>query len=831
MSRSAANVVISGMGMVTCLGADVRSTWRGVLDGRGGFGALTALDSVEPVDAAEPQHCLGCQCEGAIDDPTDEAPREVRLLGAALREAWHEAFQSSDPPYPAHRCGYVLGTTLHGMRQGGRFLRTGDHRFFADFLAGATLRRAALGMYPRGPMLTTCSACSSGLGSIALALTLLRSGELDVVAAGGYDPISEYAYAGFKSLRLVAAGRSRPFTKARDGLNIGEGYAVVILELADAAAARGVRESGASWVRGLGESSDAHHLTQPHPEGAGASRAIRAALDHARVEPSDIGLISAHATGTPNNDGAESAALAAVFGQSLSRVPVVAFKTHIGHTLGGAGAAELILAAVALHEQVIPPAAASPPDGARELEFPAIQLNNGPARRASFDTTLNLSLGFGGANSCAILARSPELPDRRAAPSDAGPREVFVTGVGIILPGAVGNDEFAALLAATEVGLEAPPRSGTVAEDRYAHLIHARRLRRMSDYVKLTLGATVIAFTDAHIPDIPIFAEGCSALLGTTHGSTGYCEAYYSQVVKEGIAAANPLLFAEGVPNAAAAQMSMMFQIKGSCQTLIGSRTAGLDALRMAALRISTGEWERAIVSAGEEHSALVDEAYRAHGLLSAGDPGKAMVDRRGFTTGAGAASFVLESRASIEGRGCTVDQVARGRIVASAARSCPRLLGREGIERVRGCLEQIETPSHIFSSANATWLDRVEAAGIGASRRGLEPAIVSAMHGHMAETFSVGPLAGIAGVLVADSFEILGAGGEARGVFPPLRSPWTGNARGALPSRGGTTTDFGVLATDYAGLISAMSVRYLNGRSHRGGADPHPRQTELVVS
>jgi 3-oxoacyl-[acyl-carrier-protein] synthase II len=794
MNQPHAQVVITGMGLVTCLGSDAPSTWRGVVERRSGIGPLTALEAVAEGTKPEDVRWRGCQAPDPPGSRGAEWPREARLLGRALDEAWREADLGEKPPYRPERCGYAIGTTLHGMRQGGAYLRTADPRHFADFLAGATLRRATHGAYPRGPRLTTCAACSSGLGSVGLAMTLLRAGVLDLVLAGGYDAISEYAYAGFNSLRLIAADPTRPFCRGRDGMTIGEGYAVVVLERAGDAAARGALP--VAWVRGLGESSDCHHLTQPHPEGDGAVRAIRAAMTSAGVGPDEIGLISAHATGTPNNDVAEASALRTAFGARLEHVPVVAFKTHIGHALGGAGAAELVLSATALREQTVPPTANVEPG---EIEFPSIRLNTGPARRERLGAAMSLSLGFGGANSCAILGPAVGMPAPKEPARDAPLREVLVTGVGVVLPGAIGNEQLASLLAA-EPGTG--PRAGPIEEDCYAHLINARRMRRMSDYVKLTLGATAVAFEDARIADAPAFTDGCSAILGTTHGSAGYCEAYYTQIVKEGMAAANPMLFAEGVPNAAAAQLSLMLQVKGFCQTIVGTRTAGLDALWLAALRIATGEWERAIVSAGEEHSPLVNRLYKHLGLHASDGSGSPFRPGRGFVTGAGAATLILESRASCTARGARP----RGQILAGASLSTECLAGREGIDCVRRGLEAVGGPDQVMSSANGTWIDRVEAMGIAASRRRRGAAVVSSIYGHIAETFSVGPLAAIAGALLGAR-----AARDGHGVLPALRSDWNGYRNLAVPARSGMAArDVGVLCSDYTGLCSAVSFRYL---------------------
>src|SRR5207248_3273401 len=158
-----------------------------------------------------------------------------------------------------------------------------------DFLSASTIERAAHDLNFTGPAATTCSACSSSLGAIALAVTLLQSNDLDLVIAGGYDTISEYAYAGFNSLRLVAPGALRPFARDRQGMKLAEGYGIVVLERASDAQRRGAKPL--ATILGYGESADAHHLTQPHPEGEGAARAMAAALKSANLSSGEIDLI------------------------------------------------------------------------------------------------------------------------------------------------------------------------------------------------------------------------------------------------------------------------------------------------------------------------------------------------------------------------------------------------------------------------------------------------------------------------------------------------------------------------------------------------------------
>ena len=656
------SIVITATGVACGLGLNAEAAWRAVCAARRGIGPLPDMESPLPPGSDGGQ---------ALPLPADfepTLPREARYLRWAIRQALRQA---GDLPCPPQRRAIMLGTTLHGMRAGGRFFRSNDFAQLADFLAGDVVEKAAAGLDLHGGAATTCSACSSSLGSVALGVTMLQRGEADVVIAGGYDPVSEYAWAGFNALRLVSGPPLRPFTVGRCGMKLAEAYAIVVLERADDAARRGQRSL--ATVAGWGESADAHHLTQPHPQGNGAAAAMRQALARAGVAPEQIGLISAHATGTPDNDAAEFAAMRQVFGERLAATPVVAFKSHLGHTLGAAGAIELIFSAMAMRDGVVPPTAL---DAGEQVEFAELRLNRSAAPAASSITaTLNTSLGFGGANTSVVLRRAdncdealdPRAPrhatdhavepglsvgrsseestahavasvDRSSALTRAArDRAVVVTGVGLILPGFYARDDWLA---------NPRDRSTTPAETidfaRVESIVSARRVRRMSDYVKLTLAAATLAgreaFGDAGVP------ADTAAILGTTHGSAGFSETYYRQLIAEGVSAANPLLFAEGVPNAAAAQLSLMLGLTGACQTIVGTQTAGLDALRLAMLRIGAGEIDRCIVSAGEEDSPIVAAAYArcADGVAAA------------FDHVAGAVALVLESADGAAARGAT---------------------------------------------------------------------------------------------------------------------------------------------------------------------------------
>ncbi len=753
MATAAQGIVISGAGLATSLGVGREATWSAVRGGRIGLGPYTQIEDpaqaergggeVRPVTGVYPG-----------DDPDE--PRESAFLRFALDEALrHAGLDPADQarwPVAPERCGVMLGTTLHGMTAAGRMVRSGSAEPLRDFLAPAVLARATRHLRLEGFAATTCSACSSGLGSLLLAATLLRNHELDLVIAGGYDPISEYAYAGFNSLRLVDERLPRPFARDRAGMKVSEGYGIFVVERRAEVERRGATPF--LHVRGGGESADAHHLTQPMQDGSGAGRAIVTALQRAAVAPSEVDLIVAHATGTPDNDAAEVAALSSVFGDALPGVPTAGLKSRLGHTLGAAGAAELILAGLAIRDDVLPTTATTT---AEAIDFENLHLAEGDSRPAELHTCVNTSLGFGGANTCVVASdRAPAVDASTNAPPPG--REVWVTGLGIVVPGAVGREAFAELLRRP---VDGEPATGPIDEANYLHLLHARRVRRLSDYVKLTLAAANLAFADADVADDQreAFTADCAGLLGTMHGSTHYSYEYYRGIVDDGLATANPMLFAEGVPNAGAAHLSMALKLRGACQSIIGSRTAGLDALRLAALRIADGSLDRCVVCAGEEHDKLVERCYAKLGLP--------------LRTCAAAVSLVLESRATAEARGATCHGIINtGRSVNFNHRM------RNGVYGLRRLImaEREVGVDRLLRCPTGTWLDRVEQAALKekAETPGRQrPIEVSSLGRRLAECFSAGPMAAVAALLLRDEPDITPAAvsaGDFNGQFSLVR-------------------------------------------------------------
>jgi 3-oxoacyl-[acyl-carrier-protein] synthase II len=250
----------------------------------------------------------------------------------------------------------------------------------------------------RGPQTIIANACASGANAVGHAWHLIRHGHAERVLTGGYDALSHLVFSGFDSLQALSLTECRPFDSRRDGLALGEGAAVLALETLERAVNRGAEILGE--VCGYGAATDAHHLTQPHPEGDAALQSMRAACTSAGIQPGQIGYVNAHGTGTPLNDSAEAAAINRWADGDVARIPVSSTKAGIGHLLGAAGAVETVVCLMALREQWLPPMrAVATPDEA--CAFPLVR----EPGRAKLEYALTNSFGFGGANASLVMRR------------------------------------------------------------------------------------------------------------------------------------------------------------------------------------------------------------------------------------------------------------------------------------------------------------------------------------------------------------------------------------------------------------------------------------------
>lgn len=362
----ATRIVVTGLGATTPLGRNVADTWSALLAKESGISALEQ----DWIAQYEVPVTIAGQAKVAAGEVL--TPQEVKRLDPssqfaliAGREAWADA---GSPEVEPERLAVEFATGIGGvwtLLDAFDTLKEKGPRRVLPMTVPMLMPNgpaAAIGMdiAARGGVRTAVSACASSTESIANAIARLRSGEIDIVVAGGCEAaIHPLPIAAFASMHAVSrrndepAKASRPYDVNRDGFVMGEGGAALVLETLEHAQARGAKIY-AELVGGA-VTSDAYHITAPDPEGTGAARAVIAALKQAGIEPNQVSHINAHATSTPVGDIAEYTALKRVFGDHLEKIPVSATKASTGHLLGGAGAIEAIFTVLALHHRVLPP--------------------------------------------------------------------------------------------------------------------------------------------------------------------------------------------------------------------------------------------------------------------------------------------------------------------------------------------------------------------------------------------------------------------------------------------------------------------------------------------
>jgi 3-oxoacyl-[acyl-carrier-protein] synthase II len=399
-------VVVTGIGLVTPVGVGRVETWEALLAGRSGIDRVRYFDT-----SALPVH-LGAEVTSFAPErfvrrqPVGSMGRASHLAIAAARLALEDG--GIDPrAWPRERVAVLMGTT------------SGEAEFIERYndckqAGGLTAVPGALpGKYPcnviparvaaefdaRGPCLTIPTACAAGNYAVGYGFDLIRGGRADLALAGGSDPFSRINYTGFARLGAIAPERCQPFDRHRRGMIPGEGSAMLVLEEAAAAAARGATIY--AEVLGYGVTCDAHHMTAAHPQGDGAVRAMAMAMRDSGVTADEIDYVSAHGTGTATNDRVESLALKRLFGDRARTLPMSSIKSMIGHTMGAASAIEAAVCALALSTGWVPPTINF------ETADPDCEVDCVPntARRLDPAVVLNNAYAFGGNNASLCLAR------------------------------------------------------------------------------------------------------------------------------------------------------------------------------------------------------------------------------------------------------------------------------------------------------------------------------------------------------------------------------------------------------------------------------------------
>ncbi len=407
-------VVITGLGVFSPIGNDVKEVWGNAIAGKSGVTRLSKIDPEQftsqvagEVKNFDPAEILGAKKARRND-------RYTQLAMAAAEQAWADSGLSEASIDP-ERVGVIIGSGVGGMEtfetQHAIALDRGPRRISSMFvpmmISNMAAGQVAIDLNAKGPNFATVTACASSSHAIASSVDSIRLGRAEVMVTGGSEaPLTLMSIGGFCSMKALCATfndepekASRPFDKDRSGFVIAEGACILVLEELEHAKARGATIF--AEVAGVGMSCDAHHITAPAPGGEGCARAMRMAMKDAGMEPADVNYINAHGTSTNLNDINETAAIRAALGDSADSVMVSSTKSVHGHMLGATGGMEIMLTALALKNGIVPPTATheNPGEGC-DLDYVP-----GKAREADIQCALSNSLGFGGHNVCIALRK------------------------------------------------------------------------------------------------------------------------------------------------------------------------------------------------------------------------------------------------------------------------------------------------------------------------------------------------------------------------------------------------------------------------------------------
>ncbi|KQS49012.1 MULTISPECIES: beta-ketoacyl-ACP synthase II [Sphingomonas] len=415
-------VVVTGLGLVTPLGADVETAWANILAGKSGAGPITRFDAsdqvcriaceVKPADheyGFDPGKRVDHKVQRQVDpfiiygiDAAGQALEDAGLTEMTLEESW--------------RAGVSIGSGiggLPGIESESIVLHTkGPRRVSPHFVHGRLINlisgQVSIKYGLRGPNHAVVTACSTGAHAIGDAARMIAMDDADVMLAGGAEgTVCPLGIAGFAQARALSTNfndspekASRPYDKDRDGFVMGEGAGVLVLEEYEHAKARGAKMY--AEVIGYGLSGDAYHVTAPHPEGDGAFRSMQMAIKKSGLKLEDIDYINAHGTSTPLGDELELGAVRRLFGDAISGLSMSSTKSAIGHLLGGAGAVESIFCILALRDQIVPPTL--------NLDNPSdscvgVDLVPHVAKKREVRAVLNNSFGFGGTNASLVMTK------------------------------------------------------------------------------------------------------------------------------------------------------------------------------------------------------------------------------------------------------------------------------------------------------------------------------------------------------------------------------------------------------------------------------------------
>ncbi len=620
-------VVVTGLGLICALGDNVDECWSAALSGKSGIREVKSVNTegCYAHKGAEVPHTD----KELLNEPLD---RSSLLCIKAAEEAVADAGLDITPEN-SDRIGVIIGNCVGGAASIDKYYTDeikGNGADVKDILkmpASALANNVALHFGLNGETANIVNACAAGTLSLDYACQLIRAGKADAFAAGGADSFSSLAFSGFHALHALDTNACAPLNH-NSGITLGEGAGILILESYEHAKARGAKIY--CEILGTGVSSDAYHITAPHPEGAGQILSTTRAVKNSGLDFTDIDYINAHGTGTAKNDDAEFLSIHTLFDEN-DHLSVSSTKSMTGHCLGAAGSIEAVFTVKAVCEGEIPPTIGYDESDLQRLkekaggiDFIANEKRVKPVRYA-----LSNSFAFGGNNAGAVFSKEPrEIPDKTAG------ERIYVTGVGAV----TGNK--------TDKGFRAEISS----DDYKAHGIKMAFYRKLDRFSQLQLLGGMRALADAGLDVTAENETDIGIVIGTSDGPLTEITGFQKNVVENGTANGSAFTFPNTVYNAAGGYFSIFAGIKGYNATVANGAQAGLQSICYAKEVIKSGEESVMVASGTDENTDVTAGLYGKLGLLC--DTKPYSLDKAGFVIGEGSVSLVLEKESFADKRG-----------------------------------------------------------------------------------------------------------------------------------------------------------------------------------
>ena len=613
--------VITGLGIVSAIGNDTEECFNSALTGRSGIKDVESFDTSNCYSHKGAE--VGLTNEQLANGRYDRTTAlGIKAAGEALADAGID-MNSED----AAEIGVILGSCIAGAACVEKYYNdkcNGKEGSLEDLRAmpATVIAGNVADFYNAGGITANIvNACAAGTLSIALAIDMIRGGKGDIFLAGGCDSFSSLAYAGFHALRALAPSDCSPFNHS-DGITLGEGAGVLVVESYEHAVKRGAKIY--CDVLGSGVSSDAYHITAPRPDGEGQMSVIRRAIKNSGLDFSDIDYVNAHGTGTAKNDESEFLSLKTMF-EGNDHVSVSSTKSMTGHCLGAAGAIEAVLTVKALAEGKLPPTTGYSDEDLKILEEKSGDIDfiaNQPRER-DVNYAMSNSFAFGGNNASIVFARDPNKLNLLCPK-----QELYVTGIGIV------NGEYDENTNTYTTKLESDVFK--------SYGIKSAFLRKLDRLSQLQLLSGVRALEDAGITVSEENENIIGICIGTNDGPMTEIANFQKGIIRDGIDKGSAFAFPNTVYNAAGGYLSIATGIKGYNVTIANGFQSGLQSVCAAAGAILFGYESMMLASGTDECTDIDEEIYRDSGLTG---EGRAVL-------GEGSVTCVIEKDSSAAERG-----------------------------------------------------------------------------------------------------------------------------------------------------------------------------------